>query len=281
MRVGCERDWSKVSMGNRHTCGLRGGALYCWGSNEHGQLGTGVNSPPEQLHPVRVDDNDDWTAISAGDFGACGIRSGALYCWGAYDWEEENYWEASNTQRHFVPTRVGDAEGWIAVSALHMDDDESTAIYAYGIRAGELYLWDNPTEPLRQIEPTISDWAIIADGSNLIECAIRANGEGNCGMSNSNGGGWTAISAKGGRRRCGLRQGELYCWGIANLNGGIEGWTSEAEPVRLGTNSDWSAVGTDGWSRDTCAIRMGRLYCWGGPQVELGLADESYEIPLP
>lgn len=48
--------WTQVSPGDKHTCGLRsddgGNLLYCWGSNELGQLGNG--SLRSRAEPVRV-----------------------------------------------------------------------------------------------------------------------------------------------------------------------------------------------------------------------------------
>jgi hypothetical protein len=51
VQVGTTNDWSEVSAGSEHTCGLRGGALSCWGSNLHGALGDGAGS---RVEPVLV-----------------------------------------------------------------------------------------------------------------------------------------------------------------------------------------------------------------------------------
>ena len=53
-----------ISTGNGHTCAIKGGALYCWGRNEDGQLGIGtrMDSPT----PVRVGQDSDWTAVATG-----------------------------------------------------------------------------------------------------------------------------------------------------------------------------------------------------------------------
>jgi len=54
-----------VSPGGEHTCAVqRGGQVYCWGSNERGQLGTGDRE--DSLEPVAVTALDDAIAVSAG-----------------------------------------------------------------------------------------------------------------------------------------------------------------------------------------------------------------------
>ena len=43
VQVGVPLDWTLVSVGDSHTCGVRnGGELHCWGMNEAGQIGDGT-----------------------------------------------------------------------------------------------------------------------------------------------------------------------------------------------------------------------------------------------
>lgn len=39
VRVGSETEWTSVSAGADHTCGIRSGSLFCWGADGYGQLG--------------------------------------------------------------------------------------------------------------------------------------------------------------------------------------------------------------------------------------------------
>ena len=69
--------------GGSHACGLTGtGVAYCWGLNDHGQLGTGdvVN----RTAPVLVSTSVRFASITAGGSVSCGIEnsSNKIYCWG-------------------------------------------------------------------------------------------------------------------------------------------------------------------------------------------------------
>jgi len=72
---------------------------------------------------------------------------------------------------------------------------------------------------------------------------------------------WLRIT--GGRLfNCGIRNGNLYCWGANQLGQlGLGHLNAVREPTRVGTDSDWTWVDA-GWDH-TCGIRSGRLYCWG------------------
>jgi alpha-tubulin suppressor-like RCC1 family protein len=74
--------FSTISAGATHTCAIDpDGALWCWGSNERGELG--LEGVEDRLVPTRVDNFSDWTAISAGAGATCGLRKDAsLWCWG-------------------------------------------------------------------------------------------------------------------------------------------------------------------------------------------------------
>lgn len=85
---------SKVSVGKNHVCAIAAAKVYCWGDNEHGQLGNGEsgwlrkeykpvavatssNSPSSALNVKEVID------VVAGDGFSCALSSdGVIACWG-------------------------------------------------------------------------------------------------------------------------------------------------------------------------------------------------------
>ncbi|MEN9801724.1 MAG: hypothetical protein RLZ37_849, partial [Actinomycetota bacterium] len=77
-----------VSAGERHTCAIEAGRLFCWGDNGSGRLGNG--STTAATAPVLVSPSDvvgfmntsQVTAVSAGQEHTCAIENKVVYCWG-------------------------------------------------------------------------------------------------------------------------------------------------------------------------------------------------------
>ncbi|MFI5208463.1 MAG: RCC1 domain-containing protein [Gemmatimonadales bacterium] len=69
------------------TCGLAmDGAAWCWGLNDHGQLGTGSAVGVATESPARVVGGLAFRAITLDVNHACAVTTGAaLYCWGSND----------------------------------------------------------------------------------------------------------------------------------------------------------------------------------------------------
>jgi alpha-tubulin suppressor-like RCC1 family protein len=75
--------FTQVTAGAGHSCALAaGGRAFCWGSNTHGQLGTG-STRDRSLAPVPVAGRHQFTALAAGSYFTCGITAaGEVWCWG-------------------------------------------------------------------------------------------------------------------------------------------------------------------------------------------------------
>ncbi len=76
---------AQLAAGQGHTCArTSGGAVFCWGLNDSGQLGDGSFSNRQVATPITLPLGvSGFASISAGAAHSCGVTSaGALYCWG-------------------------------------------------------------------------------------------------------------------------------------------------------------------------------------------------------
>ena len=73
-------EYKTVAMGLDHTAAItENGDLYCWGENDHGQVGNG--STTDQTKPVRILEHA--ASVSLGSHHSTAImENGDLYCWG-------------------------------------------------------------------------------------------------------------------------------------------------------------------------------------------------------
>jgi alpha-tubulin suppressor-like RCC1 family protein len=76
---------TRLVAGDWHTCAaLANGDVWCWGDNDHGQLGDG--STTTRPSPVVVATPRSVQALTAGSFHTCAVTSsGSLLCWGSND----------------------------------------------------------------------------------------------------------------------------------------------------------------------------------------------------
>lgn len=75
--------FQKLALVGSHVCALdQSGAAWCWGENEHGQIGDG--STTDRVFPVEVQTTERFVDIAVGAHHSCGLQSdGEVYCWGS------------------------------------------------------------------------------------------------------------------------------------------------------------------------------------------------------
>lgn len=69
-------DYTAISAGNTHTCGISNERAFCWGS----PLGNGTTSTSKT--PVLVSNTLRFESISSGWDTTCGVADGEVWCWG-------------------------------------------------------------------------------------------------------------------------------------------------------------------------------------------------------
>ncbi len=225
----------QLATGGSSTCAISAdGALWCWGDNAYGQLGLGSTAvSAEVLSPTRVGQELGWTRVAVGS-ASCGIRNGALYCWGANSVGQLGLGDEGAATTRFVPTQVGSATDWVEVSMGGSG--------ACGIRAAvgkrTLYCWGRDVGATDQTSPALmgafTDWDEVSRGS----------GHG-----------------------CALRQGQLYCFGTDYAGelgqGSLTSGTLLPTPTQVGTRNDFTHVSAGVLS--SCAVTtLHKLVCWGG-----------------
>lgn len=119
-----------IAAGQSHTCAIASsGTTYCWGLNEHGQLGDGTST--QRTSPTAVT-GPQFVAVTAGVRHTCGLTSaGVAYCWG--DNTHGQLGDGATTGR-LAPTAVA---GNLAFAYLKAGD-----LFTCGITsAGVAYCW--------------------------------------------------------------------------------------------------------------------------------------------
>jgi alpha-tubulin suppressor-like RCC1 family protein len=77
--------FTAIVAGAAHTCALRADhTVWCWGSNQMGQLGIGSLAMSSSAVPLQVPGLNDAVAIGSGQFAVCAVRAtGSVVCWGS------------------------------------------------------------------------------------------------------------------------------------------------------------------------------------------------------
>ena len=255
-----------MSAGGRHTCARKtDGTLWCWGGNEHGEVGIGA--PTVADVPTQVEAAADWRQISSGAEHTCGIREPAagrreLWCWGTgWDGRLGTGFAAARS----TPGRAGNGADWTQVDA----GPEVTC----GLRgAGELHCFgDGLLDPVRFGTDLWTDVGVSVGGGTALapDGSIGSFAEplevGTTLVPYLATTGHTSLDA-GAYHTCVTDAGGfLGCFGDNGWEAlGVDPITvpSSAPPVQPALGGPVSAYAAAEF--DTCAIVAEDLHCWGG-----------------
>lgn len=271
--------FASLVVGDNHACGLTSdGALYCWGYNNRGQLGTtamldGCSVTNWQgkeetvscsARPIRVHGPGRFAAVATGTLHTCALTpSGMAQCWGDNGWEHLGAaWDVLSSS----PAPINVAGGH-AFTKLSLGNWFSCGLTS----AGEAYCWGSHA------------WGELGTGDLELFTSPRPVGV-------VGGHRFTAL-AGGSLHNCGLlASGQAYCWG--GFESGEIGvgyfpppdlwWPAEPTPTPVAGGHSFTAIGAG--YQFSCGLTVnGGIYCWGqGTRGKLGNGMEDNQAsPVP
>lgn len=227
-------------------------------------------------------------SLSGGDYHACAVRGGPLWCWGA---NENGEAAAGDAGLAMAPLQVGSDRSWVSVTCGEVHScglKQDGTVWCWGGNgAGQLGLGDT-TSRASPTQVPLPGAAIELHSKFSHVCAILAdaslwcwgsNYEGQLGLGDTfpgvdqlspvavpSDGGWKTVSGGQGHT-CAIRlDGSLWCWG-RNPEGEVGLPPAEVSiqpraPLRVGSDTDWTHV--DSSQEYTCGLKAdGSLWCWG------------------
>ena len=253
-----------VGGGADHSCALAAnGVAWCWGANDRGQLGRGLD--PGSYPARAVSGRPRFTSLAVGQFHSCGVTPGGeVLCWGwnvygqlgtslAAERCGPNPW--SPTPCRNLPVRAEARVRFTAVAAGAKHTcalaADSTA-YCWGAnRLGQLGTGDTASAKVPKAVAGAHRFRALAAGTDFT---------------------------------CGLAPDGVWCWGDNSLGqlGGTERPTSPT-PVHARVAETATAIGAG--AGHACAIlERGAALCWGaGTAGQLGngvRSDNGMPVPV-
>lgn len=231
---GCVVD---VAAGWNHTCARKGdGTLWCWGSNQHGELGDGTtNNSPSPVQVAAL--GTDVVRVGAGGVHTCALKGdGTLWCWG-----DNQYGQLGDgtTQGKKLPVQVT-ALG-ASVKAVGLGYDHTCAAKV----DGSLWCWGR------------NSYGALGDGTTTDKSLpVQVPSLGFVGKA----AGGLYYTCAGGTQN--MAAGVVWCWG-ENDGGQIGDGTTldKVSPVKI---SQGSMLGLVTGAAHTCVFGpLGDVYCWG------------------
>lgn len=252
VQIGTASNWSLtgIKQGTDHSLAFRNGALFTWGSNGAGRLGTGNTT--SRSSPVQVGSLTTWSMVAgAGDSTVALKTDGTLWAWGGNGFGQLGQ---GNTTSRSSPVQVGSLNTWSKVvtgnGVLAIKTDGTLWVWGRN-QGGQLGLGDtnNRSSPIQL--GSLNTWQTVSAGAQ-ISFATKTDGT-------------------------------LWAWGL-NTTGqlGDGTVTSKSSPVQVGSLTTWSQVAA-GYSTTALAIRTdGTLWAWGeGSTGELGQGTSAVDRSSP
>jgi len=279
-----------VSGGGYHSCVIAEGTVYCWGSNNQGQLGRSTGAGTEPGPVAGLLEGRTVTAVSAGHQHTCAVADGQLFCWGWNQWGQLGTGAPTANSPTPIAVMTSGAlagktitsvtAGWANTCATDSDSD----VYCWG--AGSIMSNAEPTlevdgagGPVTSLR-TSEEHACYVQNARAYCGGLNADGE--VGNGNKNATSWTAVNTAGvlnqrtltairvgTRFSCALADAKPFCWGN-NYYGQLGIGVAEAPPSAVPVEvllppeiADKPVAGLTAGERFSCLIADGQPYCWG------------------
>ncbi|CAN5675774.1 N/A [soil metagenome] len=274
----------EVAAGDGHVCGTAaGGALFCWGLANQGQVGNRSSNFETTPFQVREFPNT-FVSVTAGYRHSCAIGEDLRpYCWG---WNFYGQLGNNSEIGQGVPVPVATSELFATISAgtLHtcgLSMDGRAFCWGDGA-AGQLGNGTNQRSAAPVPVNTPLRFAVISAGGRHT-CALTLDGVAYCWGAASGGqlghGELTAATAPvavtGSLRFISISAGEehtcavatggvVHCWGHNNYGRLGRSTLPGAQPLPAPVESDVEFAMVSAGRLHTCGLaRTGALYCWG------------------
>jgi alpha-tubulin suppressor-like RCC1 family protein len=246
VRVGGALRFRQITVGGTNfgfACGLTAtNRAYCWGYNDHGQLGIGSTDWPTS--PVPVQGGLQFRQLSAGAVHTCGVTTdNRAYCWGAN--LGGNLGDGTTADR-YIPVPVA--------GSLQFDRVIAGSVHTCGETTTNLvYCWGG------------SYWGQLGNGSSSgPETCVDENPCSTRPVKVGGGLRFAQVSV-GGTYTCAITPlNRAYCWGVGPIGDGTGG--PRLIPTAVAGDHLFRLVSA-GYDH-ACAVNpYNRPFCWGGNRV--------------
>ena len=306
------RSFVKISLGLLHACALDSlGAVWCWGFNSAGQIGTGSRAAMIIPTPTALSAtvSEVVVDVDCGLLHACAVTlSGALYCWGGDNSGQLGVDPATlpDPECDYLP--VGGAPVLGPCTPTPTLVAAGVGQYARQVSAGGMLLSNADTGGVLQDTLVARSHTCVITTRDLVENSdddfvfcFGANDAGQLGNDSQipthepqyvrmpfNISSFQSVSV-GFQHSCVTGRGVGWCWGL-NLfgqlaNGRADDVATTPTMVRKPVGVNLSMV-TAGFAHN-CSLSQGRIWCWGyGMEGQLGMGSSDIvpdlvEVRLP
>ncbi len=225
----------EVGSGHYHTCARKSdGSVWCWGKNDHGQLGNGTFT--NSLTPVPVSNVSAARALAVGGNHTCIIGgAGGVGCWGSNQYGQLGDGGAADRSTPYTINSLASGVVSLSAGSFHtcaVKSDGSAWCWGYNLK-GRL---GDGTVTNRNVPTAVSGFS-----SGIVQ-----------------------ITA-GGHQTCALRDdGSVWCWGANQFGQVGDGTTTDRLVPTAVSGLPFPAAGVFCGGAHVCALLdRGALWCWG------------------